>query len=132
VWTVGGLLCLVHTGVALHFAHGWNQSAAYEYVRRRTFEATGWSTGIGLVMNYLFLLAWGIDLLLWWRDDAWPDRRALFWSVQGFLAFLIFQATVVFGPPFWQPLAAVLFLALGFIARQNRRRTVSTRVDRMG
>lgn len=97
-WT-GGLLGLVlHVGCAFHFFHGWSHDDAYTTTAVQTAEVTGLMWGGGLYVNYVFMLTWAADALWWW---VWPERYArrsplVEWAVQGFLAFIVFNALVVF------------------------------------
>lgn len=97
-WTVGYALFLLHVAAAFHFVHGWSHAAAYESTARRTAELTGVASGFGLWLNYLFAVVWGVDVVWWWRDAAGYRGRPL-WvglAVQGFVAFMWFNAAVVF------------------------------------
>lgn len=115
-WTAGCGLYLVHVACAFHFYHGWSHSAAWEHTARRTAELTGLHWGGGLLVNYAFTLVWLGDVVLWWRrPEAHRQRsRRLTWVLQAFMAFIIFNATVVFGPPFWKwaALPAIAGLAI--------------------
>lgn len=59
----------------------------------------GWEWGGGVWMNYLLMLLWLGDAL--WLKLAKESHRArakwISWTVQGYLAFMWFNATVVFG-----------------------------------
>lgn len=112
IWTVGFVLFLLHTAAAFHLLHGWSHDAACEHVLKRTTEATGFETGVGIYVNYGFGLLWLADVLMWWRDLRWTERRIPYWIVHVTFAFLILQATAVFGPAFWIPVAIVVVLGL--------------------
>jgi hypothetical protein len=99
IWTAGYLLFLVHLFAAFQFVHHWNHAAAYEVTARRTAETVGTPFGAGIYVNHLFLIVWGLDVL-WWQ--LWPEaylRRSRLAEglIQGFLAFIAFNSTVVFG-----------------------------------
>jgi hypothetical protein len=51
---------------------------------------------------------------LWWRRAVRHQQtpRAVFWSVHALFAFMLFNATVVFGPPFWRWIVAFAVIAL--------------------
>jgi hypothetical protein len=121
-WTIGCAWFLLHVIAAFHFTHHWNHSAAFESTARRTAEMTGWNSGVGLYINEAFLCLWLTDTVLWWRDDSWPDHRRIYWTIQGIFAFLFIQATVVFGPPFWKPMAMLVVVL--FLARNLKRHQV--------
>jgi hypothetical protein len=98
-WTGGFVAFLLHVACAFHFYHQWSHRAAYEATARPTAEAVGTAWGGGLYANYAFALVWGADVCWWWgRPNSYRARpRAVEWAVQGFLAFITFNATVVFG-----------------------------------
>ncbi len=121
VWLAGGLIFLVHVARAFHAAHAWSHADAYAHTARRTEELTGVASGVGLYLNYVFTAAWSADGL-WWSmfPDAHQRRPAwMTWALHGFLAFMVFNATVVFatGATRWLGLAAPLVL-LGFLSRR--------------
>ncbi len=103
-WTVGFVVYLVHVALAFQFLHHWSHAAAVEHAARRTFEVVGFEFGAGLYFNYVFTLLWLIDVVLWWRRSR-PGRMvspAYYWTMQAIFAFMMFNATVVFGPAFWK------------------------------
>ncbi len=124
LWTVGGILFLLHVAAAFHFQHGWSHAAAVEHVRLRTLHQTGWNSGIGLYVNEAFGLLWLTDLMLWWWRLDWPEQRLPYWTVQASFAFMMLQATACFGPPFWIPVCVVAGITL--IAIRWRRLNATT------
>lgn len=118
-WTVGCGLFLLHMAAAFHFQHDWSHAAAWEHVRQRTLETVGWSSGIGLYINYAFVLLWVGDAICWWWLVDWPKKRWPYRIVQAVFAFLMIQATAVFGPPFWRPV--VIVVALLLVVLPNRK-----------
>jgi hypothetical protein len=100
---------------AYHFYHKWSQADAYRETARQTAEVTGFDWGGGLFINYALIIGWIIDVALWGRGlEAYrsrPQWLAAAW--QGFLFFIVFNATVVFktGPLRWIGLALCLWLA---------------------
>jgi len=113
-WTVGCAVYLVHVVFAFHFALGWSHMAALEHAARRTVETVGTSFPSGMYVNYVFTLLWLADVTLWWRRAAKnePTPPMLYWSIQAVFAFMVFNATVVFGPPFWRWAVAVAVVSL--------------------
>lgn len=101
VWSIGCGIFLAHVAAAFHFYHGWNHAAAFEHVRKQTVLLTGFDSGFGLYLNELMGVWWVVDAMLWWRNPAWPENRGVYWSLQVFFAFMMFNATVVFGPRGW-------------------------------
>jgi len=125
IWTLGCIIFLAHVAAAFHFVHGWSHAAAYEHVARRTNEMIGWTTGVGLYVNYAFTLVWLVDCVLWWRCLDWPKRRVPYWIIQLLFGFLMMQATMVFGPPFWKPVGLVTIAGLLMLFWYGWRRRIA-------
>lgn len=124
-WTIGCLIFLVHVLIAFHFEHHWDHAAAFDATAKRTLEMTGWNSGVGLYVNEVFLCLWLADTLLWWRDFDWPRNRIAYWIVHFLFAFLMFQATFVFGPPLWKFAIPLAITALTLKRLLSVRRTSS-------
>lgn len=105
IWTIGGFVFCLHVLAAYHCYHHWSRTAAWEHVREQTLMKTGWDSGAGLIVNDLFLSVWLVDLVCWWREITWPQRRRWYVASQSFLLFIVINATVVFGPSGWIPMA---------------------------
>jgi hypothetical protein len=114
-WTTGCLAFLLHMAAAFQFYHHWSHDAAYEATARQTAEVVGLDWGGGLYANYAFAVLWLADACWWWvGPQCYLARpRTVEWAVQGFLGFIAFNATVVFGigAVRWVGLAACVFLA---------------------
>ena len=90
---------------------------ALEFTAKQTFEITGVETGIGLYFNYFFTLTWLCDLL-WLKlaNQSYENRpRWLSHTIHGFMAFMWFNATVIFGSPIGQLIGGIAFLGLGIL-----------------
>jgi len=109
-WTLGCLFYLAHVAAAFHFYHHWSHAAAYQHTARRTAEVMGLDWGGGLYWNYAFTLVWLGDVIWTWFGLRWPPWAGA--AVPGFLAFMAFNATVVFGtgPIRWLGLAGTVLL----------------------
>lgn len=99
LWTFGCALFLAHVVCAFSYFHDWSHAAAYRETARQTGEMTGWRWGGGLYLNYLVAVAWLADVLWWWLAPESFARRSPRLSAiwHGFLFFMVFNATVVFG-----------------------------------
>ena len=88
VWLCAWGVALGHTLTAFGVAHHWSHAAAVAH----TEAVSGY--GFGVTVNEAFLLVWLIDA--GWRLRRPPPR---WWTVSahGFLAFIVFNAAVVFG-----------------------------------
>jgi hypothetical protein len=98
-WTAGCIAFLLHVAAAFHFVHHWSHGAAYAETGRQTAEVTGLNWGGGLYFNYLFAIAWLGDVIWrWLKPASYLTRpRWIEGFVQGFMGFIAFNATVVFG-----------------------------------
>jgi hypothetical protein len=114
IWTIACLGLLVHTLCAFHFYHQWSDDIAYDETSRQTAEVSGINWGGGLYINYLLLAAWVIDVGWWWRGlDLYRRRSKMVTTLwQGFLAFIFFNATVVFETGIIRVVGIVTFLCL--------------------
>lgn len=101
IWSIGCAIFLAHVAAAFHFYHDWSHAAALEHVRTQTLKLTGYDSGFGLYLNELMALWWTVDAVCWARNLRWPENRGAYWSLHGFFAFMMFNATVVFGPRGW-------------------------------
>ncbi len=124
LWTAGLAFYLAHVAAAFHFVHGWSHDDAWRETARQTNAIVGWNDGSGLWANYAFTLLWLADAAAWWIIGAdYPRRyRRTQVGLQAMFAFLVFNATAVFGPPFWRPAVAVfgLVLAAACVRRAKR------------
>ena len=119
LWTLGCAAFLLHVGTAFAYFHGWSHQAAYEETARRTQEVFGVRSGGGLYLNYLFAALWTVDAV--WVRIA---RRPRLWvaAVHGFMAFLFFNAAVVFPKTAWvrwASIAAIFTLAALYLIRRR-------------
>jgi len=127
-WTLGYTCFLLHLAAAFHFVHGWSHDSAIEETARRTYEVVGVNWGGGVYVNYAFALVWGMDVVWWWWAPAGYEMRPRWaeWGIQAFLAFIVFNATAVFGhgPIRWIGWAAFGACAVGVM--RSRLRLSST------
>jgi hypothetical protein len=110
-WAVGGATFLVHVATAFDRVHGWSHTAAYRHVE----SVSGF--GAGLFISYAFTMLWVVDAAWWWIDrsgyearPAWLDR-----GVHGFLAFVVFNATVVYETGFVRWAGVIVFALLAVL-----------------
>jgi hypothetical protein len=123
LWTIGWLTLVVHISIAMLLVHHGSWTAAYEHTAKQTRAAVGWDWGGGVWLNLLTAAVWGVDVaLLWARPINSPSLR--FWSVfgQSYLAFMLFNATLVFGSlpaQIGSGICCILML-LGLVRRASR------------
>jgi hypothetical protein len=124
-WTIGCLACWAHIGAAMHFVHHWDHAAVYADTARQTREVVGLDWGGGVYVNYLFALTWLADVAWWWLARLSRATRGswLSWLLHGFLAFILFNATIVFkdGALRWAAIAACAALLLIAVIAARRR-----------
>ncbi len=92
-WILAVLAYLIHVAVAFHYAHRWQHSKAFDHVQ----VTSGF--GPGIFVSYLFTLLWAADAVwLWYAPQKYLNRkRWLQVTIHLIIAFIMFQATVVFG-----------------------------------
>ncbi|HKO43789.1 MAG TPA: hypothetical protein VJU84_10985 [Pyrinomonadaceae bacterium] len=125
LWTIACASLIAHFITAFHFYHGWSHAAAYADTARQTREAFGLNWGGGVFINYALLIAWMLDIAWWWRSglDSYRNRPLALVAVwHGFLIFIIFNATVVFGDGVvrWIGLVICLVLTLAWKSIASR------------
>lgn len=122
LWTCGCMLYIVHVACAFGFYHQWSHAVAYRHTAEQTAAATGIRWGGGLYLNYAFTALWLADLALWWRHgiDSPYRSRVYFWMLHSLFAFMMINATVVFGPPVWKPIAVIAAVCMAVLVRRHR------------
>jgi hypothetical protein len=122
-WTLGCVFFLVHVFCAFAFFHHWSHADAYRKTARQTAELTGWHWGGGIYINYVFAAAWLAAVLWWWLAPASFDRRPAWLNVlwHGFLIFMVFNGTIVFGHGPVRLLGIVICIALAILWWQRKR-----------
>jgi hypothetical protein len=126
-WTAGCLLLLVHAACAFQFVHHWSHRAAYETTAQQTAAVTGFDSGSGVWVNYAVLAVSLLDVCHWWLTPARhaSRSRSTEWLLQGFLAFVWFNATVVFGHGLMRWLGGLAFLWLILLGWRHRKPPLS-------
>jgi len=128
-WTMGCGLLWLHMACVFQFYHDWSHANAVKHTARETAAVVGIDWGGGVWFNYAFAAVWTADAL-WWCLAPLSYRNRSPWIsglIHVYLAFIIFNATVVFktGPLRWAGIVAVAFLSLLWI-----RGTLLTRAAR--
>ena len=123
LWAVGLALYVAHVAAAFHFVHGWSHADAWRETARQTNALVGWDSGSGLWANYAFTFVWLADAAAWWTIGAGYPRRypRTQIALQSLFAFLVFNATAVFGPSFWRPVVAAFGLVLAAVCVRRVR-----------
>ena len=108
-WLASWILCVVHVLCAFHFVHSWNHAAALIHTAEMTERVVGIHWSGGLYINYIFLAVWGTDAFGQFRS------RVTSKMMHAVAAFMMFNATVVFGPQWWIVPTAILSGFLGVV-----------------
>jgi hypothetical protein len=123
VMLAGVAALVVHMVVAMGLAHGWSYAAAVEHTRRTA------GVGAGFWVNYLFAAVWLADATWMAMDPSGYARRPR-WvgrTVTGFLGFVVFNATVVYGGRAARVGGAAGFTFLAYSRFSHSRRSAPSR-----
>jgi len=131
-WTLGLLAYLGHVAAAFHHYYQWSHEIGIEETARQTRELTGFDSGSGLYLNYLFTIVWVADTAYWWvvgLSNYSKRSRWIGWIFHGFFVFMIVNGAVVFaqGPVRWIGTAILLLLlGMGVYANQCKSRVINS------
>jgi hypothetical protein len=120
LWSAGCFVYWLHWLLAFHFFHHWSHEAAVSHTRARS------GFGYGILFSHLFTVVWTADVAFWWLAPDRYLRRSLWLGalVHGYLFFIVFQSTVVFGAGLvrWVAMTAcALLLAIWIFSELQRR-----------
>jgi len=122
-WSAGCFVYLLHVACAFQLVHHWSHAEANAATARQTAEVVGLDWGGGLYANYAFTLLWLGDVCWWWLAPERYETRSRFieCSVQAFLGFMWFNATVVFGMGIarWLGLGACLLVGGAWACKRS-------------
>lgn len=122
-WTLGCGAFLVHVAIAFDRVHGWRHEAAFDHVQ----DVSGY--GPGIFVSYAFTLFWLADVLWWWLNEDHYERRPnwLNGMLHFFMAFIVFNGTVVYEKGFirWAGIGMFAVLVALALRRFRRGRNVS-------
>lgn len=115
-WTIGCAIFLAHVTAAFHWVHAWSHSAAAAATARESAAVVGFAWDGGIYFNYVFAALWAIDVVGSWipRSNHALGWRQARWIARVFLAFIVFNATLVFGSTASRWIGAAGFAALGW------------------
>ena len=130
LWTLGLAFFLVHVAAAFHVFYDWSHAVGFAETARQTRELTGFESGYGLYLNYLFTGVWLADATYWWLSglERYAARPAwITFLVHGFFLFMIVNGAVVFvkGPARWLGSALLVALVGAWWCGRRRERCVS-------
>ena len=121
-WTLGCVVFVIHVICAFHFIHHWSHADAYASTARQTYELAGINWGGGVYFNYVFTALWVIDVVWWWSSSPSHQRRprAITYALHGFMLFMWFNGTVVFGNGVARWMGVAAFVLLGVLWWRQR------------
>jgi hypothetical protein len=123
-WSVGAMLLNLHVALALHFTYHWDHGAMVNAIARQTQDFIGLYWRGGAYINYTFMLVWSADAIAWWvlREKRYRQRPVwISMLVHGFLAFIAFNAVVVFGKGIVRWAGVAAFATVAWRAVQRTR-----------
>lgn len=120
-WLLAWAAMAVHLAVAMGVAHGWSHAHAYDH----TEEVSGF--GPGIYVSYAVVSLWGLDAVL---GVSGVGVRWLYLVTRGLVAFVMFNATVVYGTWPGKVLGLAVFALLAWV--WWKRRPVSGPRQRAG
>src|SRR5260370_12959445 len=103
--------------MAFHYCHHWSHDAAVGHVR----DVSGF--GQGIYVSHAFSLFWTLDVAYWWLQPRGYALRSPWFGrlLHGFMAFMVFNSTVVYEQGFIRWAGVVLFAVLGPLWLTPRR-----------
>jgi hypothetical protein len=109
VWSFAWLTYLAHVVIAFAEVHHWSHPEAVRHVERQS------GFGPGIWFSHAFTLVWLADVAWWWVAPQRHDRRPAWvgWALHGYLAFITFNAAVVYAAGVARVMGVVLFVILG-------------------
>jgi hypothetical protein len=112
LWTLACGAFLIHVAAAFEYSHHWSHAAAFKHVE----QVSGY--GPGIFVSYLFTLVWLVDVLCWWIGPVSYESRPrwLAAAIHAFMAFIVFNGTVVYETGFIRWASTLMFLTLGLLA----------------
>ncbi len=121
LWSLTLAAYIVHVLLAFHYYHHWSHADAFA----RTERVSGF--GPGIYISHLFGLLWAVDAAWWWfAPDSYARRSpGIDWLLNSFMAFIIFNGSVVFAEGLVRWASVVMFLLLAGLLLQRllRRRS---------
>lgn len=117
LWSLAFASLAIHVACAFEFEHDWSHGAAFRHTAAQTESVTGINWGGGLYFNYLFLLWWGLDVATCWFDPVRVVHRGSRFrrTSDALCAFMMLNATVVFGPDWWKWVALIVLPAFAVL-----------------
>lgn len=117
LWTLACGAYLIHVAAAFEHIHRWSHAAAFDHVE----QVSGF--GAGIFISYLFTFIWLADVLWWWIGPFSYESRPM-WLALGlhsFMAFVVFNGTIVYESGFIRWASIAIFVGLGLLLIRRLR-----------
>ena len=117
VWTMAWFIYLCHVTLAFDLAFDWSHETAVAHTRNRS------GVGEGIYVSHLFTLVWTIDVLWSWISPRGHATRPK-WvtlTIHGFMAFMVFNGTVVYETGFIRWAGVIGFTTLAALLARRMR-----------
>lgn len=110
-WSLAWITFVSHVYVAFRYYHNWDHDHAVEHTRE--VSGVGW----GIYVSHTFTLLWTLDVIAWWGMPAWYTSRSPWIDrcLHAFMAFIIFNGTVVYEKGPIVPIGAAMLVVLGLL-----------------
>ena len=110
-WSLGAMAFAVHVATAFATIHLWSHESAFAHVE----SVSGF--GPGIFVSYAFTAIWMADAGWWWIDPSSYEARPRRWTIalHSFMAFIIFNGTVVYEVGWVRWASALVFGVLGVL-----------------
>ena len=122
LYSAGLIAYGAHMVAAFAGPYAWSWDRALSETARISAEKVGIESANGLWWNAAFAVVWLVDALRWWVQGVkgyGARGRWWRWSVDTFMAFMVFNGAVIFaaGPVRWFGLT--LFAMLAYLAARQ-------------
>lgn len=122
IWLVGIVSMVIHIIASYGIWHGWSHQAALRFTGDQSESVIGIRAEPGLYANFVFVLVWiGLSISL---VSNRPLSKRFAFTAHGFLAAIVFFATIVFEDGVVRILAAFGFAMLALFTVSSLRRFV--------
>ncbi|MDE0866326.1 MAG: hypothetical protein OSA98_21305 [Rubripirellula sp.] len=131
LWGFAFGLFAVHICLSFHWVHNWRHTDAWLQTATETEAVVGIRRGDGIWANYAMIAIWAFDLvrLCSATRQHRPTSHAVDWSIGLFFGFMFFNATVVFGPSFYQYLFVPAMMMAAYCWHGGKSRQIQSFAD---
>jgi hypothetical protein len=116
-WAIAAVSCFAHGLAAMAFGHCWSLENALRFTGMETRRVFGVELPESLYVNFAFVAYWlvdGVRVLRIESPEPMGKLRQWIWLV------MMLNATVVFGPAYWTPVAFIAAAGLLILSMKGR------------